>query len=373
METDARQAFANLARRALPLPVIAIATLAGICFMFIVGLMGAGIGGKAYADSCGSRGKPEVDLGDVDDSPQKPSSGSKLRKKQIANAKIIDGIARDGGLPGRATLIALMTALQESTLLNLDHGHLDSVGLFQQRPKAGWGTKEQIMNPKYAAKMFFFGDGDGSPRGLTDVKGWTTMKLGKAAQAVQHSAYPELYDGQEDAARQIADQADIDLDRSGSQDGAHGAQVDGETPATPDACYDDEGTGASKPSKPGQAFHDGKDTATGDGSWYPIVRNGRYTSEAIEWAKKEAETGGRDWYRACLAFVANAYGWHYSGVPYAIDHYKEMPAHLKHDKDRNPPPGALLYWDTGKRAGHVALYIGDGKIASNDIKRPGYI
>ncbi|WP_069874722.1 hypothetical protein [Streptomyces malaysiensis] len=374
MDTDAGQALANLARRALSLKVIAIAVVAGICFLLVVGMFGAGIGGKAFADSCGARGKPGVDLEDRgDDSPQKPSTGTKLRKQQIKNATTIDEVAQDGGLPGRATLIALMTALQESTLLNLDHGHSDSVGLFQQRPKAGWGTKEQIMNPKYAAKMFFFGDNDGSPRGLTDVKNWDTIKLGKAAQAVQNSAYPDLYDGQEEPAREIAEEADIDLTRSGSQDGGKGAQPDGETPADPEACYSEEGTGSSKPGKPGQTFHDGKDTAAGNGEWLPIVRNGRTSSEAIEWAKKEAQSGGRDWYRACLAFMANAYAWHFSGVPYAIDHYKEMPAHMKHDKDRRPPPGALLYWDTGKRAGHVALYIGHGKIASNDIKRPGYI
>ncbi|KOG44797.1 hypothetical protein ADK75_34270 [Streptomyces virginiae] len=50
-----------------------------------------------------------------------------------------------------------------------------------------------------------------------------------------------------------------------------------------------------------------------------------------------------------------------------------MPAEMQNDKDRNPPPGALLYWDTGQRAGHVALYLGNGKIASNDIVSQGRI
>ncbi|WP_406054002.1 hypothetical protein OG462_42580 [Streptomyces sp. NBC_01077] len=36
-------------------------------------------------------------------------------------------------------------------------------------------------------------------------------------------------------------------------------------------------------------------------------------------------------------------------------------------------PGALLYWDTGQRAGHVALCLRDGKIASNEFRRYGYI
>ncbi|GAA0347271.1 hypothetical protein [Streptomyces blastmyceticus] len=32
-----------------------------------------------------------------------------------------------------------------------------------------------------------------------------------------------------------------------------------------------------------------------------------------------------------------------------------------------------MFWTTGSRAGHVALYVGNGKIASNDIETPGRI
>ncbi|MFG2645947.1 hypothetical protein ACGFYP_33825 [Streptomyces sp. NPDC048370] len=117
----------------------------------------------------------------------------------------------------------------------------------------------------------------------------------------------------------------------------------------------------------GAAFHDGA------ADWPAAVRNPRSTAAAINWARQEAARGGQDWYRACLAFVARTYGWSYSGVQYAIDHYRQMPASMRHDRDRTPPPGALMYWDTGKRAGHVAIYLGGGKIASNDIRRSGYI
>ncbi|MGW5336182.1 peptidase M23 [Streptomyces bauhiniae] len=344
-------------------------------FLFVVGIFGAGIGGKAWADSCGGRGTPGVDYGDGggDDGAQQP--GGTIRQQQIANAKIIDKVAADGGLSGRASLIGLMTALQESTLLNLDHGHLDSIGLFQQRPSQGWGTKTMIMKPSYAAGMFFFGESRNSTagiHGLTDIKGWETMGLGEAAQKVQASAYPELYDGQEDAARQIAKEAGIDLDRTGKGGNADEDQDPGPGTASPgqdddpDAeCYPESPN--ERPGKPGAPFHDG------DAPWPANVKNPRSTEDAIAWARQEAKTGGKDWYRACLAFVARTYGWSFSGVPYAIDHYREMPASMKHDKDRNPPPGALMYWETGGRAGHVAVYLGDGKIASNDIVRPGYI
>jgi hypothetical protein len=100
--------------------------------------------------------------------------------------------------------------------------------------------------------------------------------------------------------------------------------------------------------------------------------NPRSAARAIEWARKQ-QAGPAAWYNRCLAFVANAYGWHHSGTHYAIDHYRDvMPTYLRH-ADRNPPPGALMFWDTGLRAGHVALYLGNGLIASNDIDAPGRI
>ncbi|MGQ0625612.1 MAG: lytic transglycosylase domain-containing protein, partial [Sporichthyaceae bacterium] len=49
------------------------------------------------------------------------------------------------------------------------------------------------------------------------------------------------------------------------------------------------------------------------------------------------------------------------------------PAGARHPGDRNPPAGALVFWDTGRRPGHVALSMGQGLIASNDIVRAGRI
>lgn len=101
--------------------------------------------------------------------------------------------------------------------------------------------------------------------------------------------------------------------------------------------------------------------------------NPRSVTEAIDWAKKQADNPSQSWDRLCLSFVAHAYGWSASGVPYAIDHYSAVPRSMRHDGDRTPPPGALVYWDTGQRAGHVALYLGNGMIASNDIRQKGRI
>jgi hypothetical protein len=104
---------------------------------------------------------------------------------QAGNAATIAGVALRRGLPERATVIALATALQESKLHNLDYGDADSLGLFQQRPSQGWGTPEQIMNPVYAAGTFY--------DHLLEVPHWTSLPLTQVAQEVQHSKFPEAY------------------------------------------------------------------------------------------------------------------------------------------------------------------------------------
>lgn len=109
--------------------------------------------------------------------------------EQMANAEAIVATGEKLNVTDRAKVIAVATALQESTLHN--YGHLgdrndhDSQGLFQQRPSAGWGTPEQITNPDYAATKFY--------QGLSGVPGWQRMPLTRAAQSVQVSAYPDAY------------------------------------------------------------------------------------------------------------------------------------------------------------------------------------
>ncbi|MEV6412209.1 hypothetical protein [Kribbella sp. NPDC051718] len=139
----------------------------------------------------------------------------KLRQNQIAFARIIDDVAVKRGLPGQATLVALMTALQESQLQNLSYGDRDSVGLFQQRPAAGWGSVEQIMDPRYAAEAFFGGVNPPDPPGLVDINGWPSMSYNDAAQAVQVSGFPDAYGQHEEAAKNIAASAGINLNRPG--------------------------------------------------------------------------------------------------------------------------------------------------------------
>jgi cell wall-associated NlpC family hydrolase len=108
-----------------------------------------------------------------------------LDKDQLRNAALIYSIGRRMGMSNRDIQIALITAMQESSLRNLNYGDRDSLGLFQQRPSMGWGTPEQVTNPRYAATKFF--------TELKKVKGRENMAMTEAAQAVQRSAYPDAY------------------------------------------------------------------------------------------------------------------------------------------------------------------------------------
>ena len=108
-----------------------------------------------------------------------------LDRDQAVNAATIAGVGLHLGMSERAVTVALATAMQESTLHNLDHGDRDSLGLFQQRPSQGWGTQAQVRDPVHAATKFYQGL-DATPR-------WEDMSLTRAAQAVQRSGFPSAY------------------------------------------------------------------------------------------------------------------------------------------------------------------------------------
>lgn len=146
-----------------------------------------------------------------------------LTKRQLTHAATIitvgskiDGVTRAG------LKIALMAALTESTLRMLSNTNTypesgdypndgngsdhDSLGLFQMRPQAGWGTVAELMDPKYQAVAFFGGPNGPnypSPRGLLDIPGWQSMGLGEVAQAVEVSAFPDQYNNYAPVAEQI--------------------------------------------------------------------------------------------------------------------------------------------------------------------------
>lgn len=118
-----------------------------------------------------------------------------LNSEQLRNARIIVEVSQRMGLPARAAVIAIATAFQESFLKNLSYGHLDSAGLFQQRPSAGWGSYRQVTDPYYASKKFY--------TELLEVNGWRRLPVTVAAQDVQVSAFPSAYARWERAAAEL--------------------------------------------------------------------------------------------------------------------------------------------------------------------------
>jgi peptidoglycan DL-endopeptidase CwlO len=170
---------------------------------------------------------PSARLGTVPLSVDSDSPGqANLSARQSAVAGQYISVGKQLGVPRDGQIIAIMMALQESSLRVLANSNVpaslrfphdgvgsdhDSLGTAQQRPAAGWGTIEQLMDPAYNVRAFYggpSGPNHGSPRGLLDIPGWQFMSKGQAAQAVQVSAFPELYARWESEASAIVDALD---------------------------------------------------------------------------------------------------------------------------------------------------------------------
>jgi hypothetical protein len=178
--------------------VIAGAVAGLVAIIVLIAMAAAGAVSSLFADPAGGGGP--LCLGIVtDDSLDAAPTG--LTPEQAGNAAIIISVGQQWEVPQRGWVIAIATALQESNLVNLgdlgeDNDH-DSLGLFQQRPSQGWGSPEQILNPEYAATVFY--------ERLVQVPGWEELPLTVAAQQVQRSAFPNAYARHERRATQIVE------------------------------------------------------------------------------------------------------------------------------------------------------------------------
>ncbi|WP_433301420.1 FG-GAP repeat domain-containing protein [Actinoplanes sp. CA-030573] len=118
---------------------------------------------------------------------------------RVSCARMITKAVRDRNLARRAAVIAVTTAIVESTLQNydvaVDH---DSLGLFQQR--ASWGSAAQRTDPIWATNAFLNKMIDKYPGNA-----WQTAPIGEVCQAVQVSAYPERYAPESGDAAKIVD------------------------------------------------------------------------------------------------------------------------------------------------------------------------
>ncbi|WP_133799463.1 CHAP domain-containing protein [Kribbella caucasensis] len=78
--------------------------------------------------------------------------------------------------------------------------------------------------------------------------------------------------------------------------------------------------------------------------------------------------GGHGYYQLCARLAANIWGRPRAGYFSAAEQWRQMvAAGNARAGDRKPPVGALVFWETGGPYGHVAVYVGDGRVVSNDI------
>ncbi|WP_331718409.1 C40 family peptidase [Streptomyces sp. NBC_00624] len=279
-------------------------------------------------------------------------------KEQIPNAKAIVATGAQMRIPARGQVIALATALQESGLRNLDHGDRDSLGLFQQRPSQGWGTRAQILDPVYAATKFY--------KALKSLKDWESMPVTVAAQKVQKSGLPDAYAKHEALATVLQQAIAPTLGTA--------AAIPGITPAVA-------GFGAGCVTQAGTAYGDIPAGTLPEGYQIPITAPIQ-ARNAIRWALGQLGTpyqwGGtctnphgsnaRD--RCdCSSLMQRAYG--VAGVEIARTTYTQI-----HDgravSAKALQPGDLVFTNgSASRPEHVAMFIGDGLIVH--APRPGRV
>lgn len=130
-----------------------------------------------------------------------PAQVGTFTGEQLENAALIINAGKQLGVNKRGQTIAVMTAIGESTLRNLNRGDAvgpDSRGLFQQRANGAWGTLEERMDPTSAATSFY--------EALLEVEGWEELPPTLAASRVQRNADPFHYQQHWTTAVEIVDQ-----------------------------------------------------------------------------------------------------------------------------------------------------------------------
>jgi hypothetical protein len=149
------------------------------------GAMSSAVTGTGAVSTQAQKLGCEASVGPFTGSGDGAAKAKDLNREQRANVALIISIGKQRHLDPLAWQIEIQAAMTESGLRNLDHGDRDSLGLFQMRPSQGWGTREQVTNPTYEINKFY--------DVLLGVSGWQDMTPGRAAQAVERSAFPDRY------------------------------------------------------------------------------------------------------------------------------------------------------------------------------------
>lgn len=198
-----------------------------VLLLVIVSMFALVSSDDASQDNAGCTPPSRSDDGVTQESPDAPAE---VKEEQIKNAKAIDQAAQDVGLSGKASEIAIITAMGESTLINVDYGDQDhgvtnadgsaatSFGLFQQQTSQGWGSKDEVMDPEHATKSFLLGPEHDGSRGLVSVNNWETREPTDVIHEVQGNADAQHYVASYSSARAIIAETDIDTSREADEE-----------------------------------------------------------------------------------------------------------------------------------------------------------
>lgn len=335
------------------MPSITSAIAVGLSLLIAVPVLALGAGG----DTCPAGTSPQTPLtpgpasGTASELPRSsrpraPGTATTRDAEQLHVAATIITVGRAKHVPAWGQVIATATALQESGLRNLPGGDLDSIGVFQQRPSAGWGTPAQLRSVDYQAGRFY--------DALLAVPNWQALPLTVAAQTIQRSAHPQAYAAWADEATALVAQLSEQDSLSGHDTalllgagGCPGGSADGGPTGSPLTLPAGFSLPAGTPAQVATAI-----------SWALAQQGTPYSYGGDCTAPRSGDPA-----RACdcSSLVQKAYAAASVTMPRTTTQQVRVGAavsdlaHLQ--------PGDLVFIpgsDGTQRPGHVALYIGDG-------------
>lgn len=261
-----------------------------------------------------------------------------LSSQQVFNATAIINAAAKFHVPERGQTLAVMTALEASSLGDPTSRQSDDtgrVGLFEGR-----------LDPTASAQDFY--------RALKQVEGWQNMPPTLAAHAAVRNLNPDLYARWWPQAVRVVTALTTGTGAAGLANLAARAQAIAKCEAA--TAHGQFAVDAGTPYV---------------GLFPPAALNSRAQDLAVH--------GGDGWFDRCQHFVAVLAGRSSSGYSTALDAWQIFEAggvaHLVTAPDGvTPPVGAWLYYrDATNPAGHVVTYLGNGRIASTDVFTRGRV
>lgn len=274
-------------------------------------------------------------------------------KEQIPNAKTIQATGVAMKVPARGQIVALVTALQESELRNLDYGDRDSLGLFQQRPSQGWGTAAQVRDPVHASTKFY--------EGLFQVSGWESMTVTQAAQAVQASGFPDAYAKWEPLATALQRAIAKATPQKGTSKNDKGKDTKLEPPA--DGCESGDDGAEFGPIPPGSVPKGYKIPADTPKSVEKAIRWGLGAlGTPYQWGGECSDPHGQDPMGRCDCSSLMQASYKAGGVRITRTTYDQVREGKAVNVDTLKPGDLLFTRGTTAVPEHVGMFIGGGLI-----------